>query len=140
MILFEKLTKHLTTHPRKVFLIDGIGAAISAVFLGILLISFQEYIGMPECILIFLSFIAAIFAVYSFSCFLFIKQKSPLFLRIIACSNLIYCLLTGGMVVYFQDQLTPLGFCYFLAEIGLILGLVFLEFKVLKQYLSRKSG
>lgn len=139
-MLFQKFFQSLSANPRKMFLIDGIGAAVSALFLGILLNSFQEYIGMPEYILIPLSLIAAVFAIYSFSCFFFIKQKSPLFLRIIAFSNLIYCLLTGGMVVSFQDQLTALGFCYFLAEIGLILGLVFLEFKVLKQYLSRESG
>lgn len=136
---FGKLFQSLSANPKKVFLIDGIGAAVSAFFLGILLTTFQEYIGMPECILIPLSLIAAVFAIYSFSCFFFIKQKSPLFLRIIAFSNLIYCLLTGGMVVLFRDQLTSLGFCYFLAETGLILGLVFLESKVLKQYLSRES-
>lgn len=133
MILFGKLTKHLAKQPRKIFLIDGIGAAISAFFLGIVLTTFQKHIGMPKWILMILSLIALLFAAYSLNCFFWAKQNHRFFLRIIACSNLLYCLITAGMIAIFQNQLTIFGWCYFLAEMALILGLVFLEFRVLKQ-------
>ncbi len=133
MILFEKLTKHLAAQPGKMFLIDGVGALVSAFFLGFVLTSFQAHIGMPIYILTFLSLIALLFAVYSLISCLWVKQNHRFFLRIITYANFIYCLITGGMIIIFQNQLTLIGFCYFLVEIFLILSLVFLEFRLLKQ-------
>ncbi|MNJ84203.1 hypothetical protein D3C87_16480 [compost metagenome] len=132
-MLFKKLTNRLASHAKTIFLVDGIGAAASAFFLGIILTTFESFFGMPKSILIPLSLIAAIFAVYSFSCYFFVKRNPQRFLRIIAFSNIIYCLVTGGMIIRVYEQLTPIGFGYFLGEIVLILSLVFLEFKVLKQ-------
>ncbi len=130
---FRKLFQTIQTDLRKMFLIDGIGALVSAFLLGIILTMFQEYIGMPTWILTILSLIALLFAIYSLNCFFWVKQNQRFFLRIIACFNFSYCLITAGMLVIFRNQLTLLGFTYFLGEIIFILGLVFLEFNLLKQ-------
>lgn len=132
-MLLRNFANRLASQPKTIFLIDGIGAAVSAFFLGIVLTAFEPFFGMPKWILIFLSSIAVLFATYSFSCYFFVKRNSQRFLQIIAFSNFIYCLVTSGMIVGFYEKLTSIGLGYFLIEIALIFSLVFLEFKVLKQ-------
>ena len=48
-------------NPKKLFLIDSLGALISAVMLGLVLTRFEHIFGMPQNVLYFLSFIACTF-------------------------------------------------------------------------------
>ncbi len=48
-----------------IFLIDGLGALVSAFMHGFILVQFQEYIGMPIQVLIYLSILPIIYASYS---------------------------------------------------------------------------
>jgi hypothetical protein len=48
----------LTPNSKKIFLIDGIGALLSAVFLGVILVKFEESFRMPRTILYLLSSVA----------------------------------------------------------------------------------
>jgi hypothetical protein len=116
---------------KTLFLIDGLGALLSAFFLFAVLGTFSEYFGMSPTILIRLSAIAMIFALYSMTCFFFLKDNWKPFLRIICAANLLYSCLTISLVIYFYKNLTLLGIAYFLAEIIVILGLVFVELKAL---------
>ncbi len=114
---------------RTLFLIDGIGAVISATFLGYILIRFNEYIGMPISVLKFLAAVAKIFAVYSFVNY-FLKPKNwRRYLKLIAIANTIYCLITVGFVLYNFQHITILGISYFIGEIIIIVVLVNLELK-----------
>jgi hypothetical protein len=115
---------------RQLFLIDGIGALVSTVSLGVLLVQFNVYIGMPIPVLYLLAGIAALFALYSWSCFFFLKQNKPAYLRAIALANLSYACLTTGLMVYYASLLTPLGFGYFIIEILILFGLVYIELSV----------
>ncbi|GAA4006997.1 hypothetical protein GCM10022408_18600 [Hymenobacter fastidiosus] len=124
--------KTLNLKPKTVFLLDGLGAVLTAVILTEVLKTFNEYFGMPRKALTLLSILALIFAVYSFSCFAFSGTDSPKLLKPIIGANLTYCVLTLGLVIYFYNQLTVLGLTYFVGEILLICGLVCIEIKALK--------
>lgn len=116
-------------NPKTIFLLDGLGACLTAFLLGVVLTAFNEYFGMPQKTLNILALIALGFAFYSFFCFFFIGSTWRLFLKIIAAANLLYCCLTTALVIYFYPQLTILGVSYFLLEIVVVCGLVFVELR-----------
>jgi hypothetical protein len=119
----------LNISPRKLFLLDTMGAALSAFLLGVVLPHFERHIGMPLMVLYLLSTIACVFVVYSFIGYLLVKENQTTYLKIIAFANLLYCCLTAGLTFYYAKELTTLGVLYFIGEIALILGLVTLELK-----------
>ncbi len=125
-------------NPKRIFLIDGLGAFLTAFFLFAILRTFNEYFGMPIITLDILSIIAFFFCVYSLSCFLLLTKNWHFFLQPIIFANLLYCFLTSGLVIYYYQQLTNLGITYFLLEIVVVCGLVFFEINVLK-ILKRRS-
>lgn len=129
---FQSIIDTLTTNPKKLFLIDGVGAFITTFSLGVTLTSFESYFGMPLKILYILSVIAGIYAVYSFCCHFFLTMDWQPYLWTIAVANFVYCCLTAGLLFYFYQRLTVLGVAYFLLEILIIGGLVTIELKVQK--------
>lgn len=128
----KKNIKGLTLKPKIVFLIDGLGAFLTALFLNIILKTFNEYFGMPLKTLTLLSIIALIFAIYSLSCFVFSDNNLQRLLRPIIVANLTYCILTIGFVINFYSKLTTVGVSYFVGEILIISGLIYIEIKTLK--------
>ncbi len=116
-------------NPRTIFLIDGIGAIVSAVMLGIVLPLLQDLIGMPTEVLYYLASAAVMFAIYSLSCAFIVPANWPTFLRIIAFVNLTYCVVSVGLVYYFYPQLTKLGIAYFAIEKLIVIYIVMMELK-----------
>lgn len=115
---------------QNIFLIDGIGALVSALILGIVLPYFE--VGLPKATLVVLSLTALVFGIYSLGCFFF-RKSGRAWLKVIIASNLLYCLATALIVGYFYGLLTGLAASYFLVEIMLILVLVCLELRILRQ-------
>ena len=111
------------------FLIDSLGAMLTAFFLFIVLRNFNEYFGMPQTILIYLSVIAAIFCIFSTACFFFLKDNWIPFIRAIGIANFLYCILTVGLLIIYFPILTIIGITYFLVEIAIICVLVYIELK-----------
>ncbi len=122
------LITQLATHPKRLFLIDGLGAFLTAFMLGVVLSNFESSFGMPLKTLDFLSFLAGIFCLYSFCCYFFVSGNWRPFLKAIAVANTLYCCITLGLVFYYYQNLTLLGIVYFLGEIGIVMGLVVVEF------------
>ena len=114
---------------KRLFLIDGFGALVSALFLGVVLVGLGDKIGMPKNVLHLLAILPIFFAIYSFSCYFFLKRDSRLFLKGIAALNLLYCCLTIGLLLLYDHKLTLLGWTYFVAELLVLAVLIFLEFK-----------
>jgi hypothetical protein len=128
----KRILKALTLKPKTVFLIDALGATLTTIFLIAGLKTFNEYFGMPQETLTILSILALVLAIYSFFCFAFIDNNAQKLLRPIIVANFTYCILTLGFVVYFYNKLTIFGLTYFVAEILVICGLVYIELKTLK--------
>ena len=134
-----EIINRLAQKPRTLFLVDGIGAFITAFLLLAILRTFNEYVGMPRMALTSLSIIAAVFCLYSISCYFLLNDNWQPFLKAISVANLLYCCLTSGLVIYYYNSLTILGVIYFLAEIIIIVVLVYVELKVLNR-LKNISG
>jgi hypothetical protein len=127
----------MTLSHRNIFLIDGLGAILSASILSLMLVNFQGLIGMPQEVLFFLMIIACIFSFYSLSChFTSLINWQP-FLIFIAISNTIFCLVSIGFFVYHFEKLTSISICYFVLEVIVVGMLVFTEFRIA---LQGKSG
>ena len=115
--------------PPKLFLVDSLGALLSALLLGLVLTQFEKTFGMPQQVLYVLSVIPCVFAVYSFLCFLSKTIHWRFFMKIISTANLLYCCLTLGLMIYFYQQLTVLGLLYFVLELIIIINLAYIEWK-----------
>ncbi|WP_373552596.1 hypothetical protein [Haliscomenobacter sp.] len=119
----------MTSNPKQLFLIDCLGALLSAILLGVVLTSFEPIFGMPRNVLFGLAALACLFAIYSFWNHVRFKENWRPYLQGIAIVNLLYCGLTAALVVYFRQELTKWGLLYFLLEMLVIIALVLVEFK-----------
>lgn len=135
----QQMFNKLTFNSKRLFIVDGLGACLTAFLLAAILTPLNEYFGMPRTVLIILSIIAFFFAFYSICCFFLINKKWQPFLKIIAIANILYCCLTTLFVIKYFTILTILGVSYFLFEIAIICGLVFFEIRALAVN-SRKTG
>lgn len=129
---------YLAGKPKTLFLIDSLGALLTAFFLFIVLRNFNEYFGMPKTILIYLAGIAACFCIYSTCCFFFLTKYWTPFINGISVANLLFCTATMALLIIYYAQLTIIGTTYFLLEIAIILGIVYLEFNVAKTIKKRR--
>lgn len=120
--------------PKKLFLMDGIGACISAIMLGIVLVQLQKYIGMPTNVLYLLAIIPVFFAIYSFTSYLKAGKNASSLLKGIAIANLCYCILSIYFMIKHMEVLTSLGWTYFILEILIVVSLVGIELKVARKY------
>jgi len=116
--------------PKKLFLIDGLGAFLTAFTIGVILTNLEAYVGMSKNVLYPLAVIACFFAVYSFWNHLQMPPNWPVFMRIIAVANLMYCSLTMGLAIYHRSTITSLGFAYFGLEIVVVVSLAIFELKM----------
>ena len=123
-----------TLKPKQLFLIDGIGALVSAFFLGVILVMIEEYIGLSKEILYALTIPACIFSLYSFTCFLFLKNDWSKHLNYIAIANSLYALVTIALMLVHYKEMKTLGFVYFSGELIILFVLIWFEFKVSLKY------
>lgn len=128
------LLQKLSANPRRIFLIDGAGAVLTAFLLCVVQASFESFFGMPAQVLYVLGAVAAVFAVYSFSCYCWLKRSHRSFLAAIIIANLLYAVLSLGLVIYYFPQLSNWGLLYFAGEIIVILVLVSIEYRCLKRF------
>lgn len=116
---------------KTLFQIDGIGALVTATLLSQVLARWVSAFGMPKEILYVLAGIAGCFALYSLSCYFWLKGNWVPYLKGIAVANTIYCLITLTLVIYLNKSLTWLGIAYFTGEIIIVMALVRLEIKTI---------
>ncbi len=126
----KAITNYFIKRPRTLFLVDSLGALLTAFLLWVVLRSFSSYIGIPKTTLTFLSIIAACFCFYSAACFLFLKKNQAPFIRLIGMANLVYCMITLGLLLHYAALLTAMGLAYFLGEIIIIGSIAYIELKV----------
>ena len=129
----ELIANEMRLNPRRLFLIDGFGAILSAFLLGIVMTRYESTFGMPRETLYFLASLPCVFAVYDFFCYLLVAESWRPYLNIIAIANLIYCCISIGFLFYHYQKLTSLGWIYFLLEVIIIIILVIVELKTAAQ-------
>ncbi len=121
------------TNPKKLFQIDGFGAILSSILLGVVLVKLKYVFGIPKSTLYFLALLPCLFALYDLYCYFKIHNNVALFLKIIGIANLIYCCLSIGLAIYHSKNITIWGWTYILIEITIVSGLSLFELKVAKR-------
>lgn len=124
--------------PRNMFLIDGIGATLTAILLSVVLTSVQQYIGLPVSVLFVLSAITVLYALYSFSCYWLVTSNWKPYLKTIIIANGLYACSTIALLLYYFQQVTAIGLIYFALEFLVMLVLIIFETKVLS-HISKSS-
>jgi hypothetical protein len=125
----QSMLKALAVDVKRIFLIDCLGALLTAFMLGVILPAFEDYFGMPRTILYGLSAVAFIFAIYSGCCYYF-SQYNKALLRIIAFANLFYSCVSLALVIFMRERLTTLGLLYFSLELIIVGILITIELQV----------
>lgn len=124
------LIERLARSPRTLFLVDGAGALVTALIVGVVLPALGEHIGMPRPVLRALALAAAAFAAYSLTCAATQPTRWPGYLRGIASANAGYCLVTAAVLIRSTAALHVLDWLYFVGEIVVVGALVALELRV----------
>ena len=127
----------MTIDPKRIFLIDGVGAIITATLLAAILAQFEDTFGMPQRAAYFLAAIAVCFAVYSLAIYFIGPENWRPFLMAIAIANLGYCVLTLILMFLFRSEITALGIAYFAAEILVVSALATYELITARQGTDR---
>ncbi len=123
--------------PRNLLLLDGFGAMVSAIMVGLVLPQFENQLGIPSTTLQYLGAIPIPFIMYDgFGYSNWNNYQKPYLLNI-AILNFIYCGISLTAILYHSTTITHLGYMYFLGEIALILLLVYFEWNVHKKIISK---
>ncbi len=117
----------MTLTPKQLFLIDGVGALISALALGVVLPMFQHHFGVPISTLYLLAAAPVLFVIYDLVCYF--SSVGGRALKPIAFSNLGYSLLSVSLLSNHFYALTTLAFIYFSVELIIVFLLALIELK-----------
>jgi len=130
---FKQLISSFESDPRSLFVADGIGAGISAFMLGIVLVKFEHFFGIPSPTLYVLAAIPILFIIYDIYCFNKVDNYGP-YLRGIAIANLLYCMLSIGLAIYHSEVITIFGWIYIIGEVFIIAIVIGIELRVAKAW------
>lgn len=126
--------------PRQLFLFDGLGALLSAFMLGVVLVQFHSFVGIPVRILQMMAVFPVLFAVYDACCWLWLRKAPRPYLVAIAVMNLLYCALSVTVVITHFEHITFWGLYYKISEMGIVMALAGLELKVAQTPAAQQSS
>lgn len=131
----EQDEQHLT--PKKLFLIDGIGALLSAFLSGFVWVYLQHHIGLPVSTLYALAIIALFYALYDLVCYS--RNKGVDFIRGIALLNMVYCGLLLVLGIQHSQSLTYFGWGIVITECSVVALLVYVEFSMASKWTKKNK-
>jgi uncharacterized membrane protein len=137
--MIRRLIDWVAFAPKRLFLLDGLGALLTAFLLGIVLVQFEEQVGLPPGMISSLALVACAFAFYSLACYKLVKNWRP-YLLVIAFANAVYSFFTLGMLVYYHQRVTTLGVTYFLLEFIVVSGVVAIEVAAIFRGFPQKNS
>lgn len=123
-------------NPKRIFLIDALGALLTTFLLFGVLAQFELYFGMPKHVLYLLASIAFCLFIFSLGSYKLIKVNWKPFLRILITFNSAYLMLSIGLIIKYSIVLTELGWIYFILEFIVIGILIYVEYMILSKNIS----
>ncbi len=117
-------------HPKKLFVLDGFGAIISAFVIAFVLVRLEKIVGIPSDSLYILATMPLCFALFDVYCTRKKEANLAPFVYRIAWLNLIYCCLSMAIAWYHFQTISIWGWAYLLLEILVLVALVNLELEV----------
>jgi hypothetical protein len=131
----DMIAKEVASDPKKILIIDLIGALATASATGLLLATEWFATGVPSWLLCVLAIVAA-----GYACFDFIGLIRVTNLRIplafIAILNLLYCFSTIAICWIYSNELTTFGLLYFLVEVAIVVPLACWELTIASRQLK----
>lgn len=137
--MFKQAIKWGDKDPKKLFMIDGFGATLSALLLGIVLVKLEKYFGIPRSTLYFLVLFPLLFAVYDMYCFRKKTNDIGKYLKVIALLNITYCILSISIAFYHLQEITYLGWSYIIFEITVVFTFATIELKVARKLILERK-
>jgi len=134
----NKLTSKFANRPKQLFLVDGIGALISAIMIGVVLVHLRDLIGLNITALYFLASFPILFSILDLYFYFSPDKYSKLGLKLMATLNSFYCILSISTILFHGARITTLGWIYVIVEIVILLLLIKLEWQV-GTYLKQSS-
>jgi len=131
------MKERILSNPKLLFLIDGFGAIVSAFLLGVVLVIFENQVGIPSKTLYFLASIPVVFFFYDMYGYTVPHQKTNIFLKGIAFLNLLYCFVSLGFAWYHSNRITILGWSYIITELLILGALIYVEYLVAENIKSK---
>lgn len=121
---------NIQNNPNRIFLLDALGALLTALLLFGILAQLEQYFGMPKKVVYLLSISAFGIFIYSFLCYRYVKLNSKSWLRFLIVLNSLYVLTSVGMLIQFSPSISYLGWIYFTLELLVIGSIISIEYKV----------
>ncbi len=121
---------HFKQHPKQLFLVDALGAIISALLLYVLLMPYAEWVGLPAAHIKALAIGAVCLAGYDLLARAVFTTERKWTLSVIALLNTSYCVITSGVLIANYSKITLVGWAYFIGEMAIVAVLVYLEWRV----------
>ena len=134
MINQHTIISYFINKPKAIFLVDSIGAFLSAFYLLIISRFCSDFFGINPSTLQLLTILPIVFCIYSACCYLLIIRGYKPFILIIAIANFLYCLITMVLIFTHYSELTILGLSYFILELMIIGIIVYLEFDISSKF------
>lgn len=128
--MFHDFLQKAQSNPKILFVIDAIGAALSAFLLGIVLPKFQTTVGIPSSTLTFLASFPVLFLVFDMFAYKSEVKNIKRNLFLIATLNIFYVAMSIFFLWFHQKDITSLGLVYFIGELVILIALVYLQVKV----------
>jgi len=122
------LQKRINAKPKRLFLIDGIGALVSFIMLGFVLVRFQAIVGIPIKALYILASLPVFFMLYDIVAY-FSKGKTATLLKGIALLNLLYFVLSLFLAWTHKEAITVWGWIYIIVELVILSIVIWIEYK-----------
>lgn len=138
MINQQSIINSFVKKPNTLFLVDSIGAFISAFCLLIISRCYSDYFGINHSAFQLLAILPIVFCIYSTCCFLFVKRSFKPFIQIIALANLLYCIITLILLGTLFSEITILGLSYFVVELTIIALIISIEYKVSRNIIPKR--
>ncbi|MCH2046279.1 MAG: hypothetical protein MK212_19345 [Saprospiraceae bacterium] len=128
------MLEKLQASPKNIFIIDALGALLSAFLLGVVLVYYQSYFGIPKTTLYILAIFPCFFALYdAFAYWKHKAQNISQYIKGIALLNFLYCIISLMFAFYHLSLLTILGWLYIIPEMIIILVLASVEWRLAKR-------
>ena len=112
---------------RQTFIIDGIGALVSVLLLGVILPMFADRLGLPPHIFRSLALWALGCLVFDTLVLASFPEPPRKWLARVMSLNATYCVITACLMWQHQDVITVLGWSYFALEMLVLMCLVYWE-------------
>lgn len=136
---FQNLKEFFLSNPNNIFLVDGLGALVSAFLLVVVSLKFENHFGIPVQMLYILAFLPCVLVLFDLYCFTRIKKDKITFLKILSFINISYCFTALGLAGFYYKKITYLGWTYIFLEMVIVISIASLEYKT-ADFLKKKEG